>query len=517
MARKHRRLARMRPPILESLEPRLLLAADVRISEFLAANQAGLVDFAGDDSDWIELYNAGDTSKNLDGWYLTDNQADMTKWQLPAIDIDAGEYVIVFASGKDRSDLTEPHTNFKLAATGEYLALANDSGAVVSEFAPQYPTQLTNISYGLSNDLLSTGFFLQPTPEQPNDIAPIQKPAERVVISEIMYHTSDGLSFAEYIEIYNSGDEPVDINNWRVDGATNYTFETPAVLGVGEFLVIAADLDAFGIKYPAVQNVVGGVTGRLSNSGETIYLFDAAGNAIQQVNYADDGDWAIRERGPVDKGHNGWVWRADHDGGGKSLELLTPDLPTNSGQNWVSSSAVDGTPGVGHALFESDLAPLIADVAHSPAVPMSSEVVTITARLTDELKVGVVGLLHWRLDGQQTFATIALNDAGVSGDWRGGDGVFSATIPTQADGSIVEFYVSSSDQGANARTWPAAAGGTNTQEANLLYQVDDSFDPMPFMAANVVPEYRVIMTESERQELADIGGDANGAGDSNAE
>jgi hypothetical protein len=517
MARKHRRQSRMRPPILETLEPRLLLAADVRITEFLASNQAGLLDSDGDDSDWIELHNVGDASENLGGWALTDNPADMTKWQLPAVDIDPGEIIVVFASGKDRNDVAQLHTNFNLSANGEYLALVNDSGVAVSDFAPQYPQQLTNISYGLSADLQTTGFFLEPTPLQPNSVAPIQNPRERVVISEIMYHTASQNSSHEYIELFNSGDQPVDLISWRIDGATNHFFETSTMLGVGEYLVLAADVDSFGSKYPTVQNFVGGVEGRLSNSGETIFLFDPQGNAVQEVAYGDDGDWAIRERGPNDSGHTGWIWRADHDGNGSSLELLTPELPSSSGQNWVASAAVDGTPGVGHAQFGNDLAPLISDVVHSPAVPTSTDDVLISARLTDELSSGVTGTLHWRLDGQPSFAAVGMNDAGVDGDWLAGDGVFTATLPPQADVAIVEFYVASADQGANTRTWPAPVGGTNTQEANLLYQVDDSFDPMPFMAADVVPQYRIILTAAERQELADIGQDVNGAGDSNAE
>src|SRR6187455_1746415 len=49
--------------------------ADVIISEFLANNNTGLADEDGERGDWIELYNNGTTSENLDGWRLTDSSS----------------------------------------------------------------------------------------------------------------------------------------------------------------------------------------------------------------------------------------------------------------------------------------------------------------------------------------------------------------------------------------------------------------------------------------------------------
>ena len=56
----------------------------------------------------------------------------------------------MFASDKNRALAGQPlHTNFKLAETGEYLALvAPDGVTVVWQFAPAYPPQRANISAG---------------------------------------------------------------------------------------------------------------------------------------------------------------------------------------------------------------------------------------------------------------------------------------------------------------------------------------------------------------------------------
>ncbi|MEM9414575.1 MAG: lamin tail domain-containing protein [Planctomycetota bacterium] len=137
---------------LETLEPRLLFTAVPLITEFLASNDNDLVDEDGDDSDWLELFNAGDTALDLAGWHLTDDATDLTKWTLPSVSLDAGRYLVVFASGKDRADAdgTELHTNFSLSAGGEYLALVEPNGTTIAyEYAPDYPAQEQDVSYGL--------------------------------------------------------------------------------------------------------------------------------------------------------------------------------------------------------------------------------------------------------------------------------------------------------------------------------------------------------------------------------
>lgn len=133
------------------------------ISEFMADNSSVLTDEDGDYSDWIEIKNPDSVSHDLSGWHLTDDSTQPTKWTFPAgVSIPAGGHVIVFASNKDRGVAgAELHTNFKLSAAGEYLALRHPGGAVVAhEFSPQYPQQLPDTSYGYegsSTTLLEQG------------------------------------------------------------------------------------------------------------------------------------------------------------------------------------------------------------------------------------------------------------------------------------------------------------------------------------------------------------------------
>lgn len=139
----------------------------VVISEFVASNTSGFTDAEGDTSDWIELHNRGKVSVNLEGWCLTDNPRELSRWCFPEASLAAQEYLIVFASGKRAPEARGVfHASFRLKATEDYLALVDRSGRVAHEFAP-YPDQKENVSFGLTNTG-DKGFLAEPTPGAPN-------------------------------------------------------------------------------------------------------------------------------------------------------------------------------------------------------------------------------------------------------------------------------------------------------------------------------------------------------------
>jgi len=147
--------------------------AGVLISEFMALNNTTITDQDGQYSDWIEIYNPDADVVNLDGWYLTDNATNLAKWRFPSTDLYPGSYLVVFASGKDRAmSGAELHTDFKLDGDGEYLALVLPDGATVSsQYAPQFPRQQDDISYGLDEQTGARLFLPHPTPGWGNDVA----------------------------------------------------------------------------------------------------------------------------------------------------------------------------------------------------------------------------------------------------------------------------------------------------------------------------------------------------------
>ena len=137
-----------------------LNAQAVVITEFLAENRDGLADEDGDSSDWIEIQNQGAATVNLDGWSLTDDAGDLRKWFFPAIELLPGEYLLVFASGKDRAIAgSELHSSFRLDKGGEFLGLVAPGGLdVVHAYTPEYPPQRPGISYGFSQSAAQADF-----------------------------------------------------------------------------------------------------------------------------------------------------------------------------------------------------------------------------------------------------------------------------------------------------------------------------------------------------------------------
>ncbi len=137
---------------------------DVQISELLADNENSIADESGARQDWIELYNSGDTAVNLDGWWLTDKAGNKTEWRIPNVSIPAKGTLLIWASGKDRSDPAKAlHTNFSLSKDGEYLGLyrpdpANGLPVLVDEFSPKFPALPPDVSYGKMFAQTSTTF-----------------------------------------------------------------------------------------------------------------------------------------------------------------------------------------------------------------------------------------------------------------------------------------------------------------------------------------------------------------------
>ena len=325
-------------------------------------------------------------------------------------------------------------------------------------------------------------------------------PAQPVAINEIMYKPLSLNVAEEWIELHNPGATAVDLQGWRFSEGVSFAFSN-ASLPPGGYLVVAADLAAFKARYTNVENVVGGWTNFLNNNGEDIVLVDAAGNQIDRVRYAPDGDWAVRRWSPVaSAGQKGWEWYAEHDGLGKSIELINPALPHDQGQNWASSQPAGGTPGAPNSVAAANSAPLIQAVQHLPSIPKSGQAVTISARVVDEQADGNTVQVWWRMLTNAFVATPMVDD-GEHNDGLPNDGIFAAILPSQANLAVVEFYVQATDAQGLSRTWPAPAlnaQGAPVQTANALYQVDDS------VYTGNQPVFRIVMTEAERVELENI-------------
>ena len=124
---------RLLPLLLILAAATLVRAADPVISEFMASNQTSVADEDGTRSDWIEIYNPGTTTVNLAGWYVSDKATNLTKWTFPSVNLSPFGTLLVWASGKNRTNPAgQLHTNFSLDKGGESVILTKPDGLTIA-------------------------------------------------------------------------------------------------------------------------------------------------------------------------------------------------------------------------------------------------------------------------------------------------------------------------------------------------------------------------------------------------
>ena len=194
---------------VESLETRCLLHGDLVISELLASNADGLLDFQDNDSDWFEIHNRGSSRVDLRDWYVTDDANLPTKWPIPvSAVIEPDERLVLFASGDGLvAPNGELHANYKLSSDGEFLALVDPGGTVIDSYDPSFPPQTTNISYGIDENIQITSLV------GPGATATALVPSDATIGNN-----------------WTGANQPFDDANW-VSGTTAIGYETNGVGG----------------------------------------------------------------------------------------------------------------------------------------------------------------------------------------------------------------------------------------------------------------------------------------------
>lgn len=288
-----------------------------------------------------------------------------------------------------------------------------------------------------------------------------------VVINEIMYHPASKDPRDEFIELHNPTPQPQRLSGWKFSDGIQFTFPDVTIPSQG-YLVVAADLARFRELHPAVSPLVGGWTGRLANRGETISLEDATGMVVDRIRYADQGEWSARQLEPDDHGFRGWSWKNLHDGRGASAELINAALRNDLGLNWRASEREGGTPGAVNSVASNDQAPLITRVRQFPPVPTSRQSVVVSIDLEDEWPAQVASWLHYRVDGSQAFRAVPLEKWGHPNDELPSDATRSAVIPPLPDRTIVEFYLTASNDRGQQRIYPPVVADDASRSANLL-------------------------------------------------
>lgn len=273
-AAAHRRL-RIRP---EESGP-------IRINELMASNYSSAADEDGDSSDWIELYNEGAESVPLAGWSLAEGaEAGGQIWEFPDVSIGPGEYLLVYASGKNRLE-GELHAGFKLSAEGETLYLLDADERIAS--AVTFERMGRDVALARTGDGSFTTAYA-PSPGRANgrdtgEVAaavPLSQNDAGVYVNEVVCSMCGG---ADWAELYNAGGAAVDLSGWWLsdDPADPRGWAIPEGTGIapGGYLLFVLGGDGATSaqkKFPCADFSLG-------LDGEALVLSRPDGTAVDSV------------------------------------------------------------------------------------------------------------------------------------------------------------------------------------------------------------------------------------------
>lgn len=467
-------------------------SAKVWISEIVADNATGLKDRDGDYEDWLELYNDGLTTVRLGGWSLTDNIAEPRKWILPDLTLGPNEYLVIFASGKNRRKPEEElHTNFSLSRSGEHLSLRRPTGGIEDSFGLEYPGQFENVSYGISQTSAAT-----------IKVVSVGADAEAGVPESAANFN------ANYVD-WNSNLGSFAGPTWRsvkmgvgMDGDGSYgawigqdgDFEDELLNKSGSLFVRIPFSGADPSKVTRAllrmrwdDGFVAYVNGtRVASSGDPANLnWNSLATSDREEGQNDEwqGFGIDLTEVTLRAGDSNLLAIQGMNSSLNSSDLLIlPELDLTVGGEFSGEKFYHQipTPGRPNGRGATSLPPLLTEVtskAEQPPGGANSPPIIITARVTETLRdVRQVRLYYRIMFGSEI--QILMKDDGEGADEEAGDDLFTATIPTTAlrRGQMIRWRVEAEDLSRRKSRVPTYEVANDSDRYFGTVAVDTSLD-----------------------------------------
>mgnify|MGYP000173894266 CR=1 FL=1 len=317
-------------------------------------------------NDWIELYNNGSTAVDLSGWFLSDDPAARTKYEIAdGTMLPAGGYIVFTQDDHFGLASTDPgkQDDFALSENGDFVVVTaklDGSGHHLGYFEEE--------AFGASDQEISMGRHFKASTGTTNFVALSAKSSGSanaaplvgpLVISEIYYHPdwpSDNSYLNEdyeYIRITNISAQSVTLYDagaseaWKFHGAVDFVFptDTPQVLAAGASLYIVKNIAAFQARYSPVpvSMIAGPFTGNLSNDGESLTLSKPGDIDALSVRQFIRVDRVVYSDG-AHPGDGSDLWPTSADGEGHSLLRSNNNVYGNDPSNWTSGIPSVETP-----------------------------------------------------------------------------------------------------------------------------------------------------------------------------
>jgi hypothetical protein len=346
-----------------------------------------------------------------------------------------------------------------------------------------------------------------------NFVLTVVNAPQGVVINEVHYNGVRNVIHDEFIELHNPTDAAVDLSEWRIRGGIDFQLAPGTVLPARGFLVIAGEPATIQSRYGVAA--LGPWDGALRSEGEELTLRDALNNVVDRVDFKSEFPWPIAS-----------------NGGGASMQLVNPELDNDLGSSWRGGLPV--TPGATNSVFATNAAPNIRQVNHEPNTPGSSNAVVVTAKVTDPEGVAAVALAYQvvkpgnyipatlpltftqlnnlntapmtnapnpAFEAATNWTVVSMHDDGLGGDAVAGDGVYSVTLPPQANRNLVRYRITVTDTLGASRRAPFE----DDESLNFAYFVYDGLPAYLSYSSEVLktlPIYSLITRDADINQCA---------------
>ncbi|MBQ4090027.1 MAG: lamin tail domain-containing protein [Clostridia bacterium] len=271
----------------------------VRINEVMSANDSAWYTESGETADWFELINTSDKTIDLNGYVVAKSVDDTDRFVFPETILGPGEAVVVFCDNTVHNTAGyEYHAPFALSRAGATLMLFNPHGTAVDSV--NIPDLENNISYArIDASAWERSAEYTPglanTPENHKAFTDVLIDSP-IMVTEIMARNAtyapdaSGLCH-DYVEIYNSSAETVDISGYHLsdsrDDVMKWAFPEGTAIAPGQYMIVYA----YGVAADGLY-----ADFKLSSEGETVVLSNEKGQLIQTAEYglsATDQAWSL--------------------------------------------------------------------------------------------------------------------------------------------------------------------------------------------------------------------------------
>jgi len=318
--------------------------------------------------DWIELYNVTVNAIDLGGWFVSDNDSNLTKYEIASGTIlGSGEYLVLYEDVNFGQVSVDPgrHSAFALSENGEEVTLSSrlDGEGNMTGYrqVEDFGASDSNVSFGRYYKGSTNSYNFVATDYNTPGASNAYPKVGPIVINEIMYHPDwpasspyDNEKF-EYVELYNITGSDVNLYDedsipWKFTDGIDFTFPADSNIPAYGYMLLVKDAGAFAWLYggtPPGVEILGPYDGKLNNGGEKLELskpgdVDQYGERqyirVDRINYSDG-------RHPEDSPDGIDHWPTTADGDGESLNRLSISNYGNDPNNWQANTPSPGMAG----------------------------------------------------------------------------------------------------------------------------------------------------------------------------